>query len=134
MPRPVAPSSRQSREDAKKRARRYGLRGERIAAWLLMAKGYRILARHYVVSGGEIDLIAQRGETIAFVEVKARAEHAAALLAIDATKKRRIARATRAWVSRHPFAMRAVLRGDAILIAPFRLPKHIPDAFELALD
>jgi putative endonuclease len=124
----------EARREAKKRARRYGLRAEQLAVWLLIAKGYRILARQYVVPGGEIDLIAQRGETIAFVEVKARGDHDDALLAIDAAKRRRIGRATRAWLSRNPFAMRATLRGDAVLIAPLRLPKHVPNAFELRLD
>jgi putative endonuclease len=134
MAKPDKRSPREARQEAKKRARRYGLRGEQLAAWLLMAKGYRILARQFVVPGGEIDLIAQRGETIAFVEVKARGDHEGALLAIDAVKKRRISRATRAWLSRNAFAMRATLRGDAILIAPLRLPKHVPNAFELGLD
>jgi hypothetical protein len=30
--------------------------------------------------------------------------------------------------------MRATLRGDAVLIAPRRLPKHVPNAFELGID
>jgi putative endonuclease len=124
----------ETRLEAKQRARRYGVRGEQFAAWLLLAKGYRILARQYVVPGGEIDLIAQRGETIAFVEVKARGAHDDALRAIDAAKRRRISRAARAWLSRNPFAMRATLRGDAVLIAPRRLPKHVPNAFELGID
>jgi len=38
---------------------------------VLRLKGYSILERRYAVSGGEIDLLAKRGRSIAFVEVKA---------------------------------------------------------------
>jgi putative endonuclease len=67
------------------------MKAEQIAAFLLRLKGYRILARRFVVSGGEIDLIAKRGSAIAFVEVKARADVEAAAIAITATKRKRIA-------------------------------------------
>ena len=50
-----------------------GLRAETLALIVLMLKGYRPLARRYAAAGGEIDLIVARGDTIAFVEVKARA-------------------------------------------------------------
>jgi putative endonuclease len=50
-----------------------GLSAESRAAALLMAKGYRILAKRYRTPHGEIDLIAKRRNLIAFVEVKAPA-------------------------------------------------------------
>ena len=65
-------------------------------------KGYTILERRFVVSGGEIDLVARRGGSIAFVEVKARADLEVAAIAISATKRRRISRAARVWLSRKP--------------------------------
>ena len=71
---------------------------------MLRLKGYRILARRFVVSGGEIDLIARRGGSIAFVEVKARADLEIAAISISATKRRRIARAARVWLARNPWA------------------------------
>ena len=50
-----------------------GLSAEARAAALLMAKGYRILARRFKTPYGEIDIVAQRRKLVAFVEVKARA-------------------------------------------------------------
>jgi putative endonuclease len=120
--------------NARRRAHRWGLRAEWLAAAVLIAKGYRILARHFVVAGGEIDLIARRGDTIAFVEVKARSGLDEALIAIDSIKRRRIARAARVWLMRNPAAMRATLRGDAVLVTPMRPPRHVVGAFDLELE
>src|ERR1700722_1535167 len=100
----------------------------------LRAKGYRILARRYLVKGGEIDIIARRGETIAFVEVKLRNSMEAAQTSIGADKRRRIAHAARVYLSVKDAAMRMVLRADAIYLAPWRWPLHIEAAFELKLD
>jgi putative endonuclease len=120
---------------AKRRvAHLFGLRAESIAAILLTLKGYSILARRYSVSGGEIDLIAMRGHAIAFVEVKARADLDAAADSISATKRRRIARAARAWLARNPWAVDFTLRGDAVFVAPGRLPRHAPAAYRLEID
>jgi len=46
--------------------------GERLAAHHLEANGYRILQRNYRRSFGEVDIIAQKGEVLSFVEVKSR--------------------------------------------------------------
>ncbi len=55
-------------------SRKTGDIGERAAADFLVRNGYKILDRNYTVRGGEIDIIAQKDETIAFVEVKTRKE------------------------------------------------------------
>jgi len=49
--------------------------GEETAARFLIDKGYRILDRNWYASHGELDLVAQEGETLVFVEVKARRRH-----------------------------------------------------------
>jgi putative endonuclease len=134
MAEPTKRKAKPTPAQAKWRAHRLGLRAEWLAAAFLIAKGYRILARKFVVAGGEIDLIARRGDTIAFIEVKARRGFDEALIAIDQIKRRRIARAARIWVTRNPAAMQATLRGDAVLIAPLSLPRHIVGAFELELE
>jgi putative endonuclease len=61
-----------------------GHRAEWIALLFLVMKGYRPLARRYAASGGEIDLIVVRGDTIVFVEAKARGLMDDALSAINA--------------------------------------------------
>ncbi len=111
-----------------------GLKAETIAAIFLTLKGYSILARRYAANGGEIDLIARKGRAIAFVEVKARADLGVAADAISPAKRRRIARAARAWLTRNPWAMGFTLRGDAVFVAPGRLPQHLPAAYRLTID
>ena len=65
---------------------------EEAAARYLCGLGYRILARRWKTPFGEIDIVAQDGATIVFVEVKARdsAGYGSALAAVDARKRKRI--------------------------------------------
>ncbi len=116
---------------ARQKSRIFGLRAEALAALLLSFKGYRILERNYLSGGGEIDLIAQRGRVIAFVEVKARPDQNAALLAIDDRKLERIGKAARNWLTRARNPQSLTLRFDAILIAPGRFPRHMANIAEL---
>ena len=122
------------RAPEKRRAHLFGLRAETIATALLICKGYTILARRYVVAGGEIDIIARRGATIAFVEVKARGDIDEAAGSIGETKRRRISRAVRVWVARNGWSLSENLRGDAVFVAPRRLPRHLTSAYTLDLD
>lgn len=115
----------------RQRALRAGARAEYVAAAFLLAKGYRPLALRYSAHGGEIDLIVKRGHTIAFVEVKARATHDAALEAIGAAKTERFRRAAEAWIMRNSWSNACTLRADAVLITPLRMPKHIENVFTL---
>ncbi len=117
----------------RRRAGRAGRRAEWLAAALLTLKGYRILARGFSVSGGEIDIVARRGATIAFVEVKARLDLETALAAIDPTKRRRVVRAATVWLSRNPWAVSSTFRGDAVLVVPRCWPRHLADAFPVRI-
>lgn len=49
--------------------------GEDLAVEYLKKNGYKILERNYRIRGGEIDIVAMDGETLVFVEVKARWSH-----------------------------------------------------------
>ncbi len=66
-----------------------GRAGEDAAVALLQASGYRIVARNVRLPGGEIDVIARDGDTVVFVEVKARssAAYGSAVGAVGAHKR-----------------------------------------------
>ncbi len=93
-----------------------GRSAERIAAWALRLRGYRILAERYKTSSGEIDLIARRGGTVVFIEVKARGTVAAGLEAISPRQQRRIRSAAETFLARGYGPSRC--RFDAIVISP----------------
>ncbi len=107
-----------------------GLSAESRAAALLMAKGYRILAKRFRTPHGEIDLVAKRRNLLAFVEVKARASLDEAAYAVTPRQQARIINAAQVWLVAHPDHAELELRFDAILIAPRRLPRHLLAAFD----
>ena len=76
----------------RRKAEQGGRRAERLAAWWLRLKGWHILAMRARTPVGEIDLIARRGRTLAFIEVKARATEAGAAIALDEYRLRRVVR------------------------------------------
>jgi putative endonuclease len=117
----------------RKRAHGLALFAEHVAEVLLRLKGYRILARRYAIKEGEIDLLARRGDTIAFVEVKVRPTLDEARTAIDFVKRRRVSRAARSWLTSHPWAAPLAWRGGAIFVAPWRFPRHEIAAIELEI-
>lgn len=120
--------------DRRREAFLLGLRAESIAAFWLRAKGYRILERRYLAFGGEIDLIAARGNVIAMVEVKARPTVEEAMASITPDKARRMSRAARHWLARAPGVEQKTWRGDAIFLTPRSLPRHAPGFIPLDLS
>lgn len=124
-------TSKESR--LREQAHREGILAERCGAVVLRLKGYHILARRYQVRGGEIDIVARRGDTVAFVEVKVRPTLDEARTAIGFVKRRRISRAAKTWLAANPWAAPLTWRGDAVYMAPWRWPCHEIAAFELDL-
>jgi putative endonuclease len=119
------------RKLARRRAAyRRGHAGEQLAAFRLMLAGYRILARRYRTKVGEIDLIARRGDVVAFVEVKRRAELATGLEAVTPQARIRIRRAAELYLRRNPAFAERTLRFDVIVITPWAWPRHIVDAWQ----
>ena len=108
----------------RRRAERGGRRAETLAAWWLRLKGYAILAQRVRTPRGEVDLVARRGRTLVFVEVKARATASDAALALDDYRLRRGAAAAEALAPRYA-RTGDDFRIDAVLIVPGRLPRHL---------
>ncbi len=111
-------------------ALQFGLSAESRAAALLLAKGYRILARRFKTPVGEIDIIARRRGTLVFVEVKARDSFDAAAEAVTARQQARIIDAAQYWLAAHPDAAESPMRFDAILVVAGKIPRHLPGAFD----
>lgn len=78
-----------------------GARGERLAERSLKETGYRILARNYKGPTGEVDLVAEDGDTVVFVEIKTRSSSAKAYPErnVNAEKQRRLTRTARMFLS-----------------------------------
>jgi putative endonuclease len=108
----------------RQRAETRGRRAERWAAWYLRLHGWRILATRARIAGGEVDIVARRARTIAFVEVKWRERAADLDLAIDAQRLRRVAVAAERLAPRYA-ANGEDVRIDALLLAPGRWPRHL---------
>jgi putative endonuclease len=109
-------------------AERRGRGAERIAAWWLRLKGWRILALRARVPGGEVDLVARRGRILAFIEVKARATDDGAAMALDQYRLRRVAVAAERLSARYGRPGDDI-RIDAVFIVPRRLPRHLANVW-----
>ena len=101
-----------------------GRAGEDAAVALLEAEGYRIVGRNVRVPGGEIDVIARDGDTVVFVEVKARSgsSFGSALRAVDARKRATLRALAADWLQ--IVAPRARARFDVVTIDRGRAELH----------
>ena len=109
---------------------RTGLSAESRAAMVLVAKGFRILARRWKSAVGEIDIIARRRNLLVFVEVKAREKLDDAAWSVTERQRARIVAAAQAWLARYADENIRDMRFDVMLVAPGRIPRHIPGAFD----
>jgi len=110
-------------------AERRGRGAETLACWYLRLHGWRVLARRARVPGGEVDIVARRGRTLAFVEVKARATDTEAGFALDVWRLRRVVAAAERLAPRY---MREGddVRIDAMFIVPRRWPRHLTNIWQ----
>ncbi|MCB2053316.1 MAG: YraN family protein [Geminicoccaceae bacterium] len=122
----TASRSASDRRHSEKRGRR----AELAALWFLRLKGYELVARRFSTPVGEIDLVVRRGELLVFVEVKRRTSKVAALDALGATQRARIARAAALFLQRRPSLCSMACRFDLVAIGGF-LPVHVEDAWRL---
>ena len=82
---------------------RFGALGETIAERWLRGSGWRVLQRRFRSGHRDIDLIAEREGTVAFVEVKARQGgwFGGPLEAVNWRKRRELVRSASIWIDRH---------------------------------
>ena len=110
-------------------AEQSGRDGERRAAIWLKLKGWSILTERRKTPLGEVDLIAKRGNVVAFIEVKWRKRKADLDHAIDEYRLQRVAAAAECIA--HDYAKEGEdIRIDVILLAPGAFPRHIVNAWQ----
>ncbi len=109
---------------SRRKAERVGRRAESLAAWWLRLKGWQVLAQRVRTPVGEVDLVARRGRTLAFIEVKARSKESDSWLALDEWRLRRVAAAAEMLAPR--FGRPGdTMRIDALFVTPWRWPRHL---------
>jgi putative endonuclease len=119
--------------------RSVGREGETTAERYLRRKGYRIVARNLRSSLGELDLVAEDGSVLVFVEVKARrtAAFGGAIHAVQRQKQEKVIRLAAQYLARHHLSNRPC-RFDVVLLqgSSDGLPRieHIQNAFEVSGD
>ena len=96
---------------------RRGDAGEDLACGHLRSRGMKILARNYRSRSGEIDIVADDGGTLVFVEVKERSSesHGSAVEAVTPAKRRKVVRAARAYAAAHGLSD-SLVRFDVLAI------------------
>ena len=95
-------------------AGRRGRRGETVAAWWLRVHGWRILARNRRMPGGEVDLVAVRGTTLAVCEVKTRTGRLPA--EVHPAQALRVHRVGETFLAAHPHLAAHQVRMDLVLV------------------
>jgi putative endonuclease len=96
---------------------------ERRAARWYRLRGYRVLATNVWIAGNELDVVARRGSTLVFCEVKSKSGsgYGDPLEMVSPEKARRVRRAAEAWLAARPDLSRCQVRFDVIAVRGHRL-------------
>lgn len=94
-----------------------------------------VVARNFRARGGEVDIVARRGGTVAFVEVRFREDGLAVFPeeTVGTVKRRRIVAAARAWLDAVPPSSWKEARFDVAAVrgdASGRVIRYYPNAFD----
>lgn len=120
-------------EAKKRQAQRFGRWGEWLCRASLFLTGWRIVKygfkSHRGTGAGEVDLIAQRGRVLAFIEVKARPDLKTGLFAISAEQQERITKGAERFLATNPHLQDMDVRFDVMIVRPWRWPLRISDAW-----
>ncbi len=108
---------------------------ESAACRRLETSGFLVVKRNFRARGGEIDIVARKGELLVFVEVRSRgdAEYGSPEETVDLPKRRRIVAAARQYLSGVPPASWREARFDVIAIegtGDAARIRHYPAAFD----
>lgn len=109
-----------------------GIFAEFYCILFLLAKGYSILSRRYTGGRCEVDIVVRRGNTLVFVEVKARATSEAALATVTTHKQQRIQQAARAFISLRSEFIHHDLRFDVMVVTSRLRIIHLVNAWSAA--
>ena len=110
-------------------SRALGALAEARAAEFLQRKGFAVVDRNWTCRGGEIDLVCRDGDTLVFVEVRARSStsHGTPLETVVDVKRRRLIRAAEIYLHVKKKSD-AACRFDVVAITGDRV-EHVEDAF-----
>ncbi|MES2503524.1 MAG: YraN family protein [Myxococcota bacterium] len=116
-----------------------GHAAEESACQLLLSKGYRILDRNFRCKMGEIDIIAQDGPVLCFVEVRSRehAKHSDPKASIRADKQTKLIRASTFYLQKKYYRNIPICRFDVIGVigyGPDQRMSLIKNAFEMRIE
>ena len=100
--------------------RQLGQDAEDAALAHLQAQGLRLLARNVRYPFGEVDLVLRDGATVVFTEVRFRrsALFGGAAASVDSAKRRKLVRASQAWLKAHRELAQAPCRFDVVAVTP----------------
>ena len=108
-----------------------GVAAEEVAARAMEAAGWTVVARNWRAVPGELDIVARKGEELAFVEVKSVDAYGpeSAERLVDARKRRRVVETSQFFLAANREYKRMSLRYDVILIRAGRLERWLERAF-----
>ena len=113
--------------------KRIGSKGEKKAKDFLISNNYKIIKTNFHSPYGEIDIIAQDGEILVFIEVKTRSSDLdSALNSISISKRKKISKTASYFLSKNDTFYDVFTRFDVIIILNSRTHtslKHIKEAF-----
>jgi putative endonuclease len=95
-----------------------GAKGEDLAVRYLKKKGYKVIERNYRCQWGEIDLVARQGDTLVFVEIKARSSSDFGLPqdAVGRFKQEKLVHVARAYMAEHRLKDEITARFDVVAV------------------
>lgn len=117
------------RQQRGKAARKRGIWAETLAVAYLRLKGYRVIERNWRSKLGEIDILARRGNLLALIEVKTRADTGLAGGALLQPQRQRLLRALSHYLKTRPELAGLDLRCDVLALGRFGWPVHLVDAW-----